>query len=318
VSTGTPSDKSIRKIPFIVGPTAVGKTATAIELARRLDGEIISIDSRQVYKGLDVGTAKPTLRQQQEIPHHLIDILELTEQISAGGYRELALKTVNEILSRGKLPVFVGGSGMYVKAVIQGIFLESVTDATVRQKIKSELKEKGSTALYNRLVDIDPDLAIKTHINDIKRITRALEIYEVTGKPPSEHYKTQETSPPFPYRVFVLTLEREKLYERINKRVDQMIADGLEDEVKRFLRSGLRGDMDALQTLGYQEVLVYLDEKCSFDEMVENIKRNTRRYAKRQLTWFRNQLVATWISVSEEQSIPDVAEIIINRMSGEG
>ena len=315
MSTRTLSNKLIQKIPFIVGPTAVGKTATAIELARRLDGEIISIDSRQVYKGLDVGTAKPTLRQQQEIPHHLIDILDLTEQISAGGYRELALKTVNEILSRGRLPIFVGGSGMYVKAVIQGIFQESVTDATVRQKIKSELKDKGSTTLYNRLVDIDPDLAIKTHINDIKRITRALEIYEITGKPPSEHYKTQETDPPFPYRIFVLTMEREKLYERINERVDQMIADGLEDEVKRFLRSGLRGDMDALQTLGYQEVLIYLDEKCSFDEMAENIKRNTRRYAKRQLTWFRNQLDATWITVSEEQSIPAVAEIIINRMS---
>ncbi len=315
MSTRTLSNKLIQKIPFIVGPTAVGKTATAIELARRLDGEIISIDSRQVYKGLDVGTAKPTLRQQQEIPHHLIDILDLTEQISAGGYRELALKTVNEILSRGRLPIFVGGSGMYVKAVIQGIFQESVTDATVRQKIKSELKDKGSTTLYNRLVDIDPDLAIKTHINDIKRITRALEIYEITGKPPSEHYKTQETDPPFPYRIFVLTMEREKLYERINERVDQMIADGLEDEVKRFLRSGLRGDMDALQTLGYQEVLIYLDEKCSFDEMAENIKRNTRRYAKRQLTWFRNQLDATWITVSGEQSIPAVAEIIINRMS---
>ncbi|MCK4641019.1 MAG: tRNA (adenosine(37)-N6)-dimethylallyltransferase MiaA [Candidatus Marinimicrobia bacterium] len=317
MSTRTLSNKLIQKIPFIVGPTAVGKTATAIELARRLDGEIISIDSRQVYKGLDAGTAKPTLRQQQEIPHHLIDILELTEQISAGGYRELALKTVSEILSREKLPIFVGGSGMYVKAVVQGIFQESVTDETVRQKIKSELKEKGSAALYNRLVDIDPDLAIKTHINDIKRITRALEIYEITGKPPSEHYKTQETDSPFPYRIFVLTMEREKLYERINKRVDQMIADGLEDEVRRFLRSGLRGDMDALQTLGYREVLVYLDEKCSFDEMVENIKRNTRRYAKRQLTWFRNQLEATWITVSEEQSISDVAEIIINRMSGE-
>lgn len=316
MSTGTLSDRSIQKIPFIVGPTAVGKTATAIELARRLDGEIISIDSRQVYKGLDAGTAKPTLRQQQEIPHHLIDILELTEQISAGSYRELALKTVSEILSRGKLPVFVGGSGMYVKAVIQGIFQESVTDATVRQKIKSELKEKGSAILYNRLVDIDPDLAIKTHMNDIKRITRALEIYEITGKPPSEHYKTQETDPPFPHRIFVLTMEREKLYERINQRVDQMIADGLEDEVKRFLRSGLRGDMDALQTLGYREALVYLDKKCSFDGMVENIKRNTRRYAKRQLTWFRNQLEATWITVSEEQSIPDVAEIIINQLVG--
>jgi len=317
VITRTLSNKSIQKIPFIVGPTAIGKTATAIELARRLNGEIISIDSRQVYRGMDVGTAKPTLRQQQEIPHHLIDILELNEQISAGQYRERALQVVKDIWSRGKLPIFVGGSGMYIKAMVQGIFRESITDESVREKIKSELDGKGSVALYNRLMDIDPTLAIKIHINDVKRITRALEIYEITGKPPSEHYKTQKTDPPFPYRIFVLTMERGKLYERINKRVDQMIADGLVDEVKNLLQSGLRRNLDALLTLGYREVILYLDDKCSFDEMVENIKRNTRRYAKRQLTWFRNQLDATWITVSEEQSISDVAEIIINRMSGE-
>jgi tRNA dimethylallyltransferase len=266
---------------------------------------------------MDVGTAKPTLRQQQEIRHHLIDILEPDEQISAGQYRERALQVVKEICFRGKLPVFVGGSGMYVKAMVQGIFRESVTDESVRERIKSELNGKGSVALYNRLMDIDPTLAIKIHINDVKRITRALEIYEITGKPPSEHYKTQETDPPFPYRVFVLTMEREKLYERINKRVDQMIADGLVDEVKNLLQSGLRRSLDALLTLGYREVILYLDEKCSFDEMVENIKRNTRRYAKRQLTWFRNQLEATWISASEEQSIPDVTEIIINNLNKE-
>lgn len=264
-----------------------------------------------------MGTAKPTLRQQQEIRHHLIDILEPDEQISAGQYRERALQVVKEICFRGKLPVFVGGSGMYVKAMVQGIFRESVTDESVRERIKSELNGKGSVALYNRLMDIDPTLAIKIHINDVKRITRALEIYEITGKPPSEHYKTQETDPPFPYRVFVLTMEREKLYERINKRVDQMIADGLVDEVKNLLQSGLRRSLDALLTLGYREVILYLDEKCSFDEMVENIKRNTRRYAKRQLTWFRNQLEATWISASEEQSIPDVTEIIINNLNKE-
>jgi len=195
---------------------------------------------------MDVGTAKPTLRQQQEIRHHLIDILEPNEQISAGQYRERALQVVNDICARGKLPVFVGGSGMYVKTMVQGIFRESVTDKSVREKIKSELNEKGSVALYNRLMDIDPTSAIKIHINDVKRITRALEIYEVTGKPPSEHYKTQETDPPFPYRVFVLTIKREKLYERINKRVDQMIADGLIDEVKNLLQSGLRRSLDAL------------------------------------------------------------------------
>jgi len=304
-----------QKIPFIVGPTAVGKTATAIELARQLNGEIISIDSRQVYKGLDIGTAKPTLRQQQEISHHLIDILDLDEQISAGAYRQLAIKTVNEIQARGKLPIFVGGSGMYIRALIRGIFRESCTDMVVRRRIRNELQEKGIAALYNRLVDIDPELAVKIHLNDVKRITRALEIYEITGKPPSEHYRTQPTNPPFLYQIFVLTMERELLYRRINARVEEMIASGLVREVESLLNRGLRQNLDLLMTLGYREVIQYLDGNCSHDEMVENIKRNTRRYAKRQLTWFRNQLEAIWLMIAENQSILETTTIITQYLS---
>ncbi len=299
---------------MIVGPTAVGKTATAIELAKRLDGEIISIDSRQVYKGMDIGTAKATLRQQKEIPHHLIDILEPTEQISAGAYRELALKAVDEIQARGRLPIFVGGSGLYVKVMVQGIFQESVTDDRVREKIQSELTTIGAAALYNRLLDIDPELAVKTHLNDTKRITRALEIFEITGKAPSEHYQDQEAEPPFPHKIFVLTTDRERLYESINERVDEMIADGLVEEVVNLLDSGLRENLDSLLTLGYQEVVAYLDGDCTHAEMVENIKRNTRRYAKRQLTWFRNQLDAIWIHVPENRSIPEVVEQITDHL----
>ncbi len=303
-------------IPFIVGPTAVGKTATAIELAKRLEGEIISIDSRQVYRGLSVGTAKPTLRQQREVPHHLIDILEPTEQISAGAYREMALERVAEIKSRGKLPIFVGGSGMYIKAVVQGIFAESVTDNRIRNRLKRELREKGAAALYNRLLDIDPDLAIKTHINDVKRITRALEIYEITGKAPSAHYTEQTADPPFPYRIFVLTMERKLLYRRIDERVDRMIAEGLVEEVVSLLDAGFRKNLDALLTLGYREVINYLDGECIFCDMVENIKRNTRRYAKRQLTWFRNQLEAEWIKVTPDQEITEISRQIIEILNG--
>jgi tRNA dimethylallyltransferase len=305
-----------QKTPFIVGPTAVGKTATAIELAKKLNGEIISIDSRQVYKGLDIGTAKPTLRQQQEIPHHLVDILNLDEQISAGAYCKLALKTVGEIRSRGKLPIFVGGSGMYIRALIRGIFRESCTDMDIRRRIRKELHEKGTAALYNRLIDIDPELAVKIHLNDVKRITRALEIYEITGKPPSVHYRAQQTNPPFPYQIFVLTMERELLYRRINTRVEEMIANGLVQEVESLLNRGLRQNLDLLMTLGYREVIQYLDGSCSHAEMVENIKRNTRRYAKRQLTWFRNQLEAIWLTIAENQSISATAAIIIQNLSG--
>ena len=304
-----------QKIPFIVGPTAVGKTATAIELAKQLNGEIISIDSRQVYKGLDIGTAKPTLRQQQEIPHHLVDILDLNEQISAGAYRQLALKTVNEIQARGKLPIFVGGSGMYIRALIKGIFRESCTDLAVRRRIRNELQEKGIAALYNQLVDIDPELAVKIHLNDVKRITRALEIYEITGKSPSKHYQAQPTTPPFPYQIFVLTMERELLYRRINARVEEMIANGLVGEVESLLNRGLRQNLDLLMTLGYREVIQHLDGNCSLAEMVENIKRNTRRYAKRQLTWFRNQLEAIWLTIAEHQSISETTSIIIQHLS---
>ncbi len=300
-----------RKIPFIVGPTAVGKTATAIELAKQLNGEIISIDSRQVYRGLDIGTAKPTLRQQQEIPHHLVDILDLDEQISAGAYRKLALKTVNEIQSRGKLPIFVGGSGLYVNAVLKGIFKESATNPEIRREIRQELQKKGIVALYNQLLEIDPDTALKIHINDVKRITRALEIYRITGQPPSMHYRNQQTNPPFPYQIFVLTMERELLYQRINARVDEMIASGLVSEVESLLKRGLRQNLDLLMTLGYRQVVQYLDGNCSYDEMVENIKRNTRRYAKRQLTWFRNQYPeAVWIDVTELSEPLTIADTI--------
>ncbi|MDO9547663.1 MAG: tRNA (adenosine(37)-N6)-dimethylallyltransferase MiaA, partial [Candidatus Marinimicrobia bacterium] len=182
---------------------------------------------------------------------------------------------------------------------------------------KAELDKKGIADLYNRLVDIDPELAVKIHLNDTKRITRALEIYEITGKPPSEHYKDQQTEPPFPYRIFVLTMERENLYQRINERVDQMIRDGLVDEVQTLLNTGLRKNLDSLLTLGYQEVVGYLDGECSYAEMVENIKRNTRRYAKRQLTWFRNQLEATWITLTPETTISDITGQIIQGLQGD-
>lgn len=296
---------------FILGPTAVGKTATAIELAHLIDGEIISIDSRQVYRGLDIGTAKPTLRQQSEIPHHLVDILDVNQNISAGTYREMALHIVSEILTRNKVPIFVGGSGLYVNALLRGIFEESTTDPEVRRQIRLELQEKGIAPLYNQLLDVDPTTALKIHLNDVKRVTRALEIYRVTGRPPSQHFQEQKHQPPFDYRLFILNAEREELYRRINARVDQMLADGLVAEVQKLIAAGYRSELEALRTLGYQEVLLFLDEKCSFDEMQENIKQNTRHYAKRQLTWFRNQYPeAVWIDVTGFSDPPAIAAMI--------
>ncbi len=297
-------------IPFIVGPTAVGKTATAVELAKGIGGEIISVDSRQIYRELDVGTDKPTPEQQQRVPHHLINLVSPREQISAGRYRTLALGKVAEILARGNLPIFVGGSGMYIKAVVQGIFRQSETDLNIRKKIQQELCEKGKIALYNRLVEVDPDRAIKIHINDVKRITRALEIYEMTGKPSAQIYEDQSKSVPFPYYIFVLDRSRESLYQRINQRVEQMIRAGLISETEQLIQKGYRDQLKKLKTLGYEEVLLYLDGKCSQEEMIEKIKQNTRRFAKRQLTWFRNQLDTVWITIDHRQEPADIARII--------
>jgi len=296
---------------FVLGPTAVGKTATAIELAKTIDGEIVSIDSRQVYRGLDIGTAKPTLWQQSEIPHHLVDILDLNQNISAGTYRERALRTVSDIFSRKKVPVFVGGSGLYVNALLRGIFDESTTDPEIRRQIRLELQAKGIAMLYNQLLDADPATALKIHLNDVKRVTRALEIYRVTGRPPSQHFQEQNHQPPFDYRLFILNAERVELYRRINERVDQMLTDGLVAEVQELIAAGQRTELEALRTLGYQEVLAYLAGQFDFATMRENIKQNTRRYAKRQLTWFRNQYPeAVWIDVTDIADGIGIAAVI--------
>ncbi len=302
-------------IPIITGPTAVGKTQTSIELAKKMNGEIVSIDSRQLYKYLDIGTAKPTLREQTGIPHHLIDIFEPNVLISAGKYRDLATKTVHDIVSRGKLPIFVGGSGMYIKAIIHGIFKQSKSDPEIRNRLLHEIKEKGNALLYNRLVDVDPDSATKIHLNDSKRITRALEIFEITGKPASQLYKNQVPDPAFPTKIFVFHMKRDELYKRINQRVDQMLNEGLIDETQNMIDQGHRDALDTIKTIGYQEVIQYLDNTVSLEEMTENLKQNTRRYAKRQLTWFRNQLDAEWIEMNYNYSPEKVAKNIEKSLS---
>lgn len=301
-------------IPILTGPTAVGKTSTSIELAKMIDGEIVSIDSRQLYKYLDIGTAKPTLREQTEIPHHLIDLFEPTVQVSAGEYRRLAIDVVEEIVSKGKTPIFVGGSGMYINALVHGIFKDSASNPEIRNRLMAEIEEKGNVTLYNRLMDIDPDSAKKIHINDAKRITRGLEIYEITGKPPSQHFQTQENNPAFPTKIFVLTRERSKLYKRINLRVNQMIEEGLIKETEDLLNNRYRSAMDELKTLGYQEVIQFLDKEVEHNIMVENLKMNTRRYAKRQLTWLRHQLDAEWIELQDSDNAISIAKKITNSL----
>jgi len=299
-----------RTIPFIVGPTAVGKTGIAIELAQQMDGEIISVDSRQIYRKLDIGTAKPDRDECKKVEHHLIDIVDPGQRISAGKYREMALKKVEELLGQDKLPIFVGGSGMYIRAVTQGFFQGSKTDPEVRQQVKEELKGKGKEALYQRLKKLDPQYAEKIHVNDTKRITRALEIYRINGKPPTELYREQKKNPPFPHIIIGLKMDRKKLYRKINSRVDEMIEEGLIEEVERLRKQGYKEALGEIKTVGYYELSLYFDGEIGKEEAINKIKQNTRQYAKRQLSWFRNQAETIWIDITNRSKQEVVAEIL--------
>jgi len=303
-------------IPFIVGPTAVGKTSVGIELAKRWKGEIISVDSRQIYKKLDIGTAKPTEEQQKLVNHYLIDVKDPGERISAGEYRNMAIDRVEKLLSKDKLPIFVGGSGMYVRAVTQGFFQGSRTDEKIRTEVQKELEKKGKEEMHARLEEIDPEYAEKIHMNDTKRVTRALEIYRMKGKPPTKLYKEQKENPPFPFVVFGLKMDRDKLYKRINQRVYEMIDMGLVEEVEKLRKQGYIETFKRIKTIGYYEVNQFLEGKITKKEAIENIKQNSRNLAKRQISWFKNQTDTNWINI-DNKSQNEIIEQIEKKYRGE-
>ncbi|MBS1271321.1 MAG: tRNA dimethylallyltransferase [Candidatus Marinimicrobia bacterium] len=298
-------------IPILVGPTAVGKTAISIPLARKMNAEIISADSRQIFKHMNIGTAKPSGDELDAVLHHLVDILELDEVFTAGQFAEDALKIIEDILARGKAPLIVGGSGFYIKALVAGIFDTPSRDDEVREALQTEADERGSQALYSRLRNIDPEYAETMHPNNTRRIIRALEIYEVTGEPPAEHFEEEHEGLRYPYTFIGLKRPRQKLYDRINRRVEQMIEDGLVQEVQSILGIGYTGEENALQTVGYQEIFDYLNENISLEEARKEIQKNTRRYAKRQMTWFRNQHDVTWFDLDKYPNQELVVEAIL-------
>lgn len=281
------SDKPV--IPFIVGPTASGKTAYGIDLAKEIDGEIISADSMQIYKHMDIGTAKPTPEEQAEIPHHLIDFVEPDQPYSVADFYNDATLKINDILSRGKTPVIVGGTGLYVNSLSYPFNLNvDSTDENIRSELEAlSLTEEGKNYLYSQLQKIDPESALKIHPNNIKRVIRALEIYQVTGKTKSQLDREGQNRE-LEYTPILLSpsINRADLYDKINKRIDIMMENGLLEEVinleKKYGRSPI-----SMQALGYKEFFDYLDQKISLDEAVEILKRDTRHFAKRQLTWFR-------------------------------
>ena len=286
-----------KPLVILTGPTAVGKTALSIKLASEIGGEIISADSMQVYRQMDIGSAKIKPEEMGGIPHHLIDILEPEEEFNVCLFEKLALEAMEQIYERGHIPVVVGGTGFYIQALLYQIdFTEEETDTAYRDKLWQLGEEKGNHYLHELLRKVDPESAEEIHENNRKRVIRALEFYENCGKPISTHNKEQrQKTSAYNSCYFVLTDDRKKLYERIESRVDQMLSKGLVDEVRTLKERGCNASMVSMQGLGYKEILEYLDGRCSLLEAVEKIKKETRHFAKRQLTWFRREKDVIWL-----------------------
>lgn len=310
-----------KMIPLIIiaGPTAIGKSDVAFELAKRLNTEIISADSMQVYRYFDIGTAKPSAERRKEIHHHLIDIVNPDEDFSAGEFNERAFEIAKELNRKGKIPLVTGGTGLYIKALIENLACGIKKDNEIRERIKREFEAMGEKAMYERLRKIDPSAASKIHPNDRYRIERALEVYYSSGKLISEFHKedkkkwsvvsgqwsVEERKNRFKVKYFVFNMDRKLLYKRIEERVDGMISAGLLYETEKILKMGYDKNLKPFQCLGYLQMIKYLDGKMDFDSAVQEIKKETRRFAKRQLTWFRGVKDAIWIDISE---IGDIKE----------
>ncbi len=287
-------------IIVICGPTAVGKTAVAIEIAKRFHGEIVSADSMQIYRYMDIGTAKPDADELSQARHHLIDILNPDEPFDAAAYAAMAGKIIRELHSQGIVSIVAGGTGLYIRALLHGIFEEKSSDPEIRQRLKEELREQGIEAMYQRLRNCDPNTEI--HPNDAFRIIRALEVFEISGKPISEYHRRHGFGDdPYHALMIVLFTEREILYERINRRVDRMIEQGFEKEVRKLLDMGYSPKLKSMQSIGYRHICDYLAGSVSWEESVRLLKRDTRRYAKRQMTWFKAEPDAIWVRAENWQ-----------------
>ena len=299
------------KVIIIAGPTASGKTKLSIELAKEINGEIISADSMQVYKYMDIGTAKPTKEEMQGIKHYLLDEVSPDEDFNVVKYKEKALLYISEILKKGKMPIIVGGTGLYINSLLYNIeFSETICDWDFRNRMQEMADEHGNDYLYEKLKKIDPISAERIHSNNVKRVIRALEVYEFTGIPISEYQeKSRLIDSEYDFYVFGLNMDREKLYERINKRVDIMINDGLVEEVKSIIDMGFKPNSTAMQAIGYKEIIEYFNGNISIEEAIDIIKRDSRRYAKRQITWFKKTECLKWVDMDN-----NIKEIIKNIM----
>nr|WP_106784476.1 tRNA (adenosine(37)-N6)-dimethylallyltransferase MiaA [Lysinibacillus timonensis] len=289
------------EVVAIVGPTASGKTALSIKLAKEFNGEIINGDSMQIYKDLDIGTAKITEEEMEGIPHHLLSIKEPTESFSVAEYQQLVRDKISEIQSRGKLPIIVGGTGLYVQAVLYDFqFTEEEVDEEAREKYYDELAKIGPEAMHERLAKLDPETAKTIHPNNTRRVIRALEMVELSGVSKAAEEYNRGNVPMYNHLIIGLDMDREKLYERINLRVNLMMDKGLLEEVKGLYDRDIR-NVQSVQAIGYKELYAYLEGRLTFEDAIEQLKQNSRRYAKRQLTYFRNKMEIEWIGTDWEK-----------------
>lgn len=300
------------RILVIAGPTASGKSALAMKLAESLEGEIISCDSMQVYRGMDIGSAKPTAEEQARIPHHLIDVADPMEEFSAAKYARMAREAIGDIAGRGKLPVVCGGTGLYLNGILYEMdFGDGPKDSRLRGALECRAEEEGGEALHRELAQRDPDAAARIHPNNVKKIIRALERLELGEERVQEFQDIRKENPDIDPVLIGLTMDRSVLYGRIDRRVDEMMERGLLEEVRRLTASGLTAEDISMQGIGYKELIAFLSGETALDEAVDQIKKNTRHYAKRQLTWFRRYPDMTWFDLTGVESTEEAAEDVL-------
>lgn len=312
-----------KKKPMIIltGPTAVGKTDLSIQLAKAINGEIISADSMQVYRHMDIGSAKVTPEEMDGVPHHLIDVLEPEEEFNVVVFQKLAKEALTGIYERGHIPIIVGGTGFYIQALLYDIdFTENDGDTAIRRELEKLAQTQGAGCLHQMLQEIDPESAATIHQNNVKRVIRAIEFYRQTGKKISLHNEQErEKQSPYQFLYYVLDTDRKTLYERIDRRVDLMMEHGLVDEVKHLADMGCTRDMVSMQGLGYKEILDYLSGEIPLEEAVYILKRDTRHFAKRQITWFKRERDVRWLELEQFQNDrKKVLEHILDEIEGEG
>lgn len=304
------------KIPLlvIVGPTAVGKTDTAVLVAQQIDGEIISADSMQIYRGMDIGTAKPGKEERGGVRHHLIDVADPEDEFSVVDFQRIAKESIEDIYRRGRSPIVAGGTGLYINSLVYNMdFTETISNPELRENLTTIALERGNEYLFEMLKRADPETAAKLHPNDRRRIIRALEVYQCSGMPMSQYHRNTEIRAiPYDPLMIGLRMNRKELYDRIEKRVDMMMENGLVNEVRRLLDRGCPKDAVSMQGLGYKEIIGYLEGEYPLETAVETLKRDTRRFAKRQFTWFRRDDRIIWMDVENYSRRREIADSIVN------